>query len=128
MIVISANTFEEAGHYLYDINAPVESLELRLHSTFDAPAMHHVLSQSQSDCLAAQTTFITEPLTTNPYLSNLKQFKFYCYFTLNDWKSFKSIVDALNSKNDSIHIRFVTSVKITNNSFIHQMKNASGMV
>jgi hypothetical protein len=72
MIVISAHNFEETGQHLYNITAPVESLELRLHSTFDAPALYHVLSQSQANCLAAQSTFITEPLASNPYLSNLK--------------------------------------------------------
>lgn len=52
----------------------------------------------------------------------------YCNFTLNNWSSFDHLVDALNSKRSDIQSEFVTSVQITEDSFINKLKNCTAKV
>jgi hypothetical protein len=58
----------------------------------------------------------------------MTRFTFKCNFTLNAWGCFDPLVTALNIKNDILACHFVTSVAITENSFIHSIKNTSGEV
>ena len=63
--------------------------------------------------LSDETDFLVLPLKNNENFSHLKQFKLYCHFTLNNWDSFDSLVEALNNKDDDIQIEFITSIAIT---------------
>lgn len=128
MITISANTFSEIGQQLSIFVQPTHSLTIKLYSTYDAPALFPAMSQQKADRLAGQTEFMIEPIENNPSFSDLQSFKLYCHFTLNNWKSFDKLVEILNNKNDDINIEFITSVEITEDSFIYRLKNCTGKV